>query len=128
VSRDPKLRDHLCEGRRLSVCKALSRLLRSAGYKVRTYAPAGLFLEGQCSAAPDVLILDLRMPGMNGLDLQSHLAASACSVPIVFIGAHEDDSAKNRALAAGAVAFFHKPFDEKDLLGAVSRALEIDST
>lgn len=77
---------------------------------------------------PDVLILDLRMPGMNGLDLQSHLAASGHTVPIVFISAHEDESAESRALAVGAVAFFHKPFDEKDLLGAISRALGGNST
>jgi FixJ family two-component response regulator len=77
---------------------------------------------------PDVLILDLRMPGINGLELQSHLAASRHAVPIVFISALEDERAKSRAMAAGAVAFFHKPFDEKDLLGAIARALEAHST
>ena len=65
------------------------------------------------------------MPGMNGLDLQNHLAASGHAIPIVFITAHEDDIAKTKAMAAGAVAFFQKPFDEKDLLGAIYKGLNL---
>jgi FixJ family two-component response regulator len=63
------------------------------------------------------------MPGMNGLDLQKHLAGSGCAIPIVFITAHENAMAKSTAMAAGAVAFFQKPFDEKDLLGAIRQTL-----
>jgi FixJ family two-component response regulator len=76
---------------------------------------------------PDLLVLDVRMPGMNGLDLQNHLAASGRAIPLVFITAHENGMAKTTAMAAGAVAFFQKPFDEKDLLGAIYKALNLNS-
>jgi len=65
------------------------------------------------------------MPGTNGLELQNHLADSGRTIPIVFITAHEYGKAKATAMAAGAVAFFQKPFDEKDLLGAIHKALNL---
>ena len=106
-----------------SIRKALSRLLTSAGYNAVTYGSAQAFLDGNLPKQPDLLILDVRMPGMNGLDLQKHLAGSGCAIPIVFITAHENAMAKSTAMAAGAVAFFQKPFDEKDLLGAIRQTL-----
>ena len=109
-----------------SVCKALSRLITSAGFNVITYGSAQAFLDDDRTIEPDLLVLDVRMPGMNGLDLQSHLLASGHSIPIVFITAHENDLAKTTAMAAGAVAFFQKPFDEKDLLGAIYKALNLE--
>jgi len=111
-----------------SVCKALSRLLKSAGFNVKTYGSAQKFLDDDNTTAPDLLVLDVRMPGMNGLDLQNHLAASGHAIPIVFITAHENGMAKTTAMAAGAVAFFQKPFDEKDLLGAIDKALNLNNT
>ena len=106
-----------------SVRRALSRLMTSAGYNAVTYGSAQAFLDGDHPEEPDLLILDVRMPGMNGLELQNHLAVSGRPIPIVFITAHENAIAKTTALAAGAVAFFQKPFDEKDLLGAIQHAL-----
>ena len=106
-----------------SVCKALSRLIRSSGFKVKTYGSAQEFLDDGHTEGVDLLVIDVRMPGMNGLDLQRHLAASGHTIPIVFITAYEDGMAKTKAMAVGAVAFFQKPFDEKDLLGAIYKAL-----
>ncbi|MFC1859072.1 response regulator [Thermodesulfobacteriota bacterium] len=111
-----------------SVCKALSRLITSAGFNVNTYDSARAFLNDDRSEEPDLLVLDVRMPGMNGLDLQNHLAASGRTIPIVFITAHENGMTKTTAMAAGAVAFFQKPFDEKDLLGAIHKALNLKNT
>jgi FixJ family two-component response regulator len=109
-----------------SVCKALSRLITSAGFDVITYGSAQAFLDDKPTSEPDLLVLDVRMPGMNGLDLQNHLAASGRTIPIVFITAHENDVAKATAMAAGAVAFFQKPLDEKDLLGVIHKALNLN--
>ena len=106
-----------------SVCKALSRLIKSAGFNVTTYASAQEYLDDDHSEGHDLLVLDVRMPGMNGLELQNHLVASGRAIPIVFITAYEDGMEKTKAMAAGAVAFFLKPFDEKDLLGAIYKAL-----
>ena len=108
-----------------SVCKALSRLITSAGFNAITYDSAQAFLDDDHTELPDLLVLDVRMPGMNGLDLQNHLAASNRAIPIVFITAHENGKAKAMAMAAGAVAFFHKPVDDKDLLGAIYKALDL---
>ena len=102
-----------------SVCKALSRLIKSAGFNVKTYGSAQAFLDDDDTEGPDLLVLDVRMPGINGLDLQHHLVASGRAIPIVFITAHENGMAKTMAMAAGAVAFFQKPFDEKDLFTAL---------
>jgi FixJ family two-component response regulator len=108
-----------------SVCKAMGRLIKSAGFKVKTYDSAQRFLDENHTTEPDLLVLDVRMPGMNGLDLQNHLAASGRAIPIVFITAHENGRAKTTAMAKGAVAFFQKPFDEKDLLGAIYKGLNL---
>jgi FixJ family two-component response regulator len=111
-----------------SVCKALSRLITSAGFNAITYGSAQVFLDGDPTNEPDLLVLDVRMPGMNGLELQTHLAALGRTIPVVFITAHENELAKARAMASGAVAFFQKPLDEKDLLGAIHKALNIETT
>jgi FixJ family two-component response regulator len=111
-----------------SVCKALSRLIKSAGFNVKTYGSAQKFLNDGHPKEPDLLILDVRMPGMNGLDLQNHLAASGRAIPILFITAHDNSMAETSAMAAGAAAFFQKPFDEKDLLGAIYKALNLNNT
>ena len=95
---------------------------------MKTYGSAQKFLDDDHPKEPDLLVLDVRMPGMNGLDLQNHLAASGRAIPIVFITAHENGMAKTTAMAAGAVAFFQKPFDEKDLLGAIYKGLNLTRT
>ncbi len=106
-----------------SVCKALRRLMVSAGFNVTTYGSARAFLDDNRAEPPDLLILDVRMPGMDGLDLQRHLAAAGSKIPIVFISAHENSIVRINAMKAGAVAFFQKPVDEADLLGAIHKAL-----
>jgi two-component system response regulator FixJ len=110
------------------VCRALSRLITSAGFNVITYGSAQAFLDDKPTSEPDLLVLDMRMPGMNGLDLQNHLAATGRTIPIVFITAHENELAKATAIASGAVAFFQKPLDQKDLLGAIHKALNLKNT
>jgi FixJ family two-component response regulator len=94
---------------------------------VKTYGSAQKFLDENHTKETDLLILDLRMPGMNGLELQNQLAASGRAIPIVFITAHENGLAKATAMAAGAADLFQKPFDEKDLLGAIYKALNLNS-
>jgi FixJ family two-component response regulator len=106
-----------------SVRKALRRLIRSVGLNVETFATAEEFLAPAGDRAPACLILDVRMPGMSGLELQKQLAALGRHLPIVFITAHEDEPARREALQAGAVDFLQKPFDERLLLDAVAKAL-----
>ena len=106
-----------------SVRRALCRLIRSAGLSVETYATAEDFLDQVAEKMPACLILDVRMPGMSGLELQNLLAADNRRIPIVFITAHEDEQARLTALGAGGVAFLQKPFDDGVLLDAVVRAL-----
>jgi len=101
----------------------LCRLIRSAGLSVETYATAEDFLDQVAEKMPACLILDVRMPGMSGLELQNLLAADNRRIPIVFITAHEDEQARLTALGAGGVAFLQKPFDDGVLLDAVVRAL-----
>jgi FixJ family two-component response regulator len=106
-----------------SVRKALCRLLRSAGLNTLGFATAEEFLHTDSPAAPDCLILDVHLPGLSGLELQTRLRAEGWIVPIVFITAYEDPSARAQALREGAIAFFYKPLEEKALLEAVERAL-----
>jgi len=89
-----------------SVCKALRRLITSAGFDVIADGSAQAFLDDKPTSEPDLLVLNVRMPGMNGLDLQNHLAASGRPIPIVFISAHENVMAKTTAMAAGRWPFF----------------------
>ena len=102
--------------------------MTSAGFDAITYGSAQAFLDDKPTSEPDLLVLDVRMPGMNGLDLQNHLAATGRTIPIVFITAHENELAKAMAMASGAVAFFQKPLDQKDLLGAIHKALNLKNT
>jgi FixJ family two-component response regulator len=105
-----------------SVCKALKRLMKSVGIKVRTLASAEDFLNQGCHNVPGCLILDVRIPGINGLELQEKLVESSSTMPIIFISAHEDVSVREQGLRAGAVAFLQKPFEDKTLLDAVYSA------
>jgi FixJ family two-component response regulator len=106
-----------------SVRRALHRMIRACGLEVETSATAGEFLASDHSRRPACLVLDLRLPGMSGVDLQRRLAASDPDLPIVVITGHGDDEVRRQMLDAGAVAFFPKPFDDVALVAAIRQAL-----
>lgn len=106
-----------------SVRKATRALLRSVGYQVETFASAELFLESEALQGTDCLVLDVRMPGMGGLELQRQLNDAQSHVPIIFVTAHDDKLYRMTAMDAGAVNFFHKPFDANAFVAAVQAAL-----
>ena len=109
-----------------SVRRALERLLRSAGYRVRTFASAREFLECDESDDPGCIVLDVRMPGVGGLDLYEALVAAGRDVSVVFITGHGDVPMAVKAMRAGAVDFLAKPFGDDALLEAVARAIARD--
>jgi FixJ family two-component response regulator len=106
---------------------AVTRLLRAAKYEVRGYASASEFLESASCNAPGCILLDLRMPGVGGLDLQQSLARMEERLPIIFLTGHGDIPASVRAMKAGAVDFLTKPIRRETLLGAVENALGVDA-
>lgn len=106
-----------------SVRKALERLLRSAGYTVETFGSGSEFLELTHARTPDCLVLDLHMPQMDGLEVQTRLATCASSVPIVVITGHDSPQSRERAFAQGACAYLRKPIDDRTLLDAIQLAL-----
>jgi FixJ family two-component response regulator len=103
---------------------SLENLIRSAGLRAQGFSSAEAFLGSNKMQEAACLILDVRMPGMSGFDLQRQLAAVASHLPIIFISAHADDDPQAQALAAGAVAFLYKPFYEEELLNAINAALK----
>ena len=110
-----------------SVRVALGRLIRSAGLEVETFTSAEDLLETWPSESAGCLILDVQLPGLSGLELQSKLAALGSTVPIIFITAHDDPNARSRALNGGAADFLEKPFDDEELIAAIHAALEADT-
>lgn len=110
----------------ISVREALKNLLRSVGVRVETFGTAQEFLSSQRSDAPGCLVLDVRLPGLSGLDLQRRLAEANIEIPIIFITAHGDIQMSVRAMKAGAVEFLTKPFRDQDLLDAVQQAIDRD--
>jgi FixJ family two-component response regulator len=106
--------------------RSLDRLLQSRGFEVHTYSSAQAFLEQHDASTPGCIVMDLSMPGLSGLELQQALAHSADRRPVVFISGRSSVEASVRAMKAGAVDFLTKPFDEADLVAAVSTALEKD--
>ena len=110
------------------VRRALARLLRSAGYTTRSFGSASEFLvSGEARFSAGCIILDLAMPGLNGLELQEYLSASECHRPIIFLTGNGDISKSVRAMKAGAVNFLTKPVDDRELLDAVEEALRVDA-
>jgi FixJ family two-component response regulator len=103
---------------------SLDDLIRSIGFRTLGFATAEAFLDSSQAHDTACLILDVRMPGMNGLDLQRQIVAANWPIPIIFITSHADDDARARALGAGAVAFLYKPFREEELLNAIDAALK----
>ena len=106
--------------------RSTERLLRMAGYAMQSFASALEFLHSPRPEVPACLVSDMRMPGLNGLDLQRELARAGWQIPIIFITGHGDVPTSVRAMKAGAVDFLSKPFREKDLLDAIEKALERD--
>jgi FixJ family two-component response regulator len=109
-----------------SVLRALTRLLQVAGHQVQAFRSPAEFLAAHDPAVPGCAVLDLAMPGLNGLDLQQALAASSCLRPVIFVSGRGDVPSSVQAMKAGAVDFLTKPVSEEDLLAAVRRALDRD--
>jgi RNA polymerase sigma factor (sigma-70 family) len=106
-----------------SVCRALGRLIRSVGLDVETFASARAFLERKPADRPACLVLDVRLPGASGLDLQASLGRAQEAMPIIFITGHGSVPMSVRAMKGGALDFLQKPFQDQELLDAVQRAL-----
>jgi FixJ family two-component response regulator len=109
-----------------SVRKGLSRLLRSLGFVVETFASAEQFLERERFQGVGCIILDVRMPGLSGMDLQEKLYKADYGMPVVFISGHGDVPTSVQAMKKGAIHFLPKPFDDEELLLAVKEAIETD--
>ncbi len=107
-----------------SVRDALDSLVRSAGYYCAVFPSAEAFLNSGSLDATDCMVLDVRMPGLSGLDLQRKIRAMNYGTPIIFVTGHADDEARARALRDGARAVLSKPFSEDALLGAIRSALQ----
>lgn len=106
-----------------SVRRTTTLLIESFGFRAATFESAETFLRSGHLHDTSCLIVDVQMPGMNGLQLQSHLAAAGCGIPIIFITAYESDDSRRRAMQAGAAAFLGKPFSDEQLLQTIRSAL-----
>ena len=106
-----------------SLRRSLRNLLTSVGFRVETFESAEAFLDFVHRQNTGCVVLDLRMTGMNGLDLLRHLGATGSRIPVIILTAHGDDETRQRSLQAGAVAFLTKPFQSATLLDAVRTAL-----
>jgi len=110
-----------------AIRKALASLIRSVGLHVELFASAQEFLQAKRPRVPSCLILDIRLPGISGLDFQRTLADAKDPIPLIFITGHGDIQMSVRAMKAGAVEFLSKPFRDQDLLDAIHLALERDA-
>ena len=110
-----------------SIREALSSLVRSVGLSVETFSSAKEFLRHKRAETPACLVLDVRLPGLSGIELQRELASADIQIPIIFITGHGDIPMSVRAMKAGAVEFLTKPFRDQDLLDAVQQAIERDA-
>ena len=106
-----------------AVRSAISSLLRSVGYRCIGFDSAEAFLDSEDFTDTDCALLDIRMPGMNGLDLQSTLGEMKCKIPVIYVTASPDAELLKQAFRQGAVAFLVKPFGDEDLLDAIDQAL-----
>ena len=110
-----------------AVARSLRWLIESVQLKVETFASAQAFLDGYATTKPGGLVLDVRMPGMSGIELQERLTVQRIRVPIIFITGHGDVQMAVRAVQAGAFDFIEKPFNDQDLLDRIQRAISFDS-
>jgi len=108
----------------VSVRRSTRRLLRSSGFRAEAFASAEEFLNSERAEETACLILDLRMPGMNGLELQRRLAQNRNGIPVIFLSAHASEEDERAALQAGAVQFLRKPISKEALLSAIREALK----
>jgi len=106
--------------------EALRSLLRSVGLRVEIFRSAAAFLQADLPAGPTCILLDVRLPGQSGLDLQAELIREDIHIPIIFITGHGDVPMTVKALKAGAIDFLEKPFRDQDLLDAISAAIDLD--
>lgn len=109
-----------------SVCRALKRLVRSLGMTAETYSSSAEFVdlvEALPSFQPDCVVLDLQMPGLSGVEVQTHIRRTRGAIPIIFITAHDDRVARERALSGGALAYLRKPFTDALLIRTLDAAL-----
>ena len=111
-----------------SVRESLQGLIRSVGFAVEVFASAEEFLQSDHLHQTHCLILDVRMPGMNGLELQRELTDTHCEIPVIFITAHGNERARTQALKNGAVDYLCKPFSEDALLNAIRSTLSLEVT
>ena len=102
---------------------AMTSLMRSLGFEVQAFSSAETFLASPRLGSTSCLIADVHMPGMTGIELQRHLVASGCTIPVILITAYPDDNVRARALAAGVICYLSKTFDDNALLGFVRAAL-----
>ena len=110
-----------------SLRESLKNLIRSVGLRVEAFPSAQEFLQSKRPDVPGCMILDVRLPGLSGLDLQKRMAEADVEIPIIFITGHGDIPMTVQAMKAGAVEFLTKPFRDQDLLDAIQQALERDS-
>ena len=108
------------------VREAIQGLLKSVGLRSESFASPQEFLQNWRSNGPSCLVLDVRLPGVSGLDVQQHLAEAGVHVPVIFLTGHGDIPMSVKAMKSGAVEFLTKPFREQDLLDAIQQALDLD--
>jgi FixJ family two-component response regulator len=109
-----------------SVCRALSNLFESVGLQVEVFGSASEMLQGKLPDVASCLVLDVRLPGLSGLDFQTELAKANIHIPIIFMTGHGDIPMSVRAMKGGAIDFLTKPFRDQDMLDAVVKAIEHD--
>ena len=107
-----------------SIRNSISSLLRSAGYRTLVFESAEAFLNSGRIRDTNSLVLDVKMPGLSGVELQRRLHDMKCFIPIIFVTAHADDDIRRVALEQGAIAFFGKPFNDEALLSALSSVVD----
>src|SRR4029453_16510706 len=108
----------------VSILRALGRFLYAMGWHAITFSSAEAFLQTGMQASPDCLVLDMWLPGMTGVELLEHLAATGSTLPAVIITGRDDLQMRMRAMQAGAVAYFRKPLDGQEFLEALQKALD----
>src|SRR5712675_949026 len=111
----------------LSMRESVASLFRSAGLEVETFASANEFLARSRSKLPGCLVLDVKLPGLSGLDLQQELAKADVQIPIIFLTGYGDIPSSVRAIKAGALEFLTKPFNDEDLLETIREAIARDN-
>lgn len=111
-----------------SICEGICNLLESVGLRAKTFGSTQEFLDNWSEDMPGCLVLDVRLPGMTGIEFQEELARSGISIPIIFMTAHGDIPMVRKVMKAGAIEFLTKPFQREELLHGIGQALESDRT